>query len=61
MSVISIKNRLARLEDENGIGRLPMVMILPGLSDDEAYAASGLRPGDPAQVLRIQLVSARAA
>lgn len=61
MSVISIKNRIGRMEDERGIGRRPVVVIGPNETEEAAFARVGLKPGDDAQVLRVVLVSAGAA
>lgn len=61
MSVISIKNRLSRLEDERGIGALPFVVIHGDQSAEDAFAARGLRPHDPAHVIRVRYISATAA
>jgi hypothetical protein len=61
MTATAIRNRLDRLEESCGMGQPPIVVVLPGETDEAAFAKFGVRPGDGVRVLRVCLVSAGSA
>lgn len=61
MSVIGIRNRLGRLEQDLGNGRRPVVVVMPGETPEQAFARRGIRAYEDTHVIRLRLVSTRPA